>query len=69
MSLRSWSIGCSDRATIASGLYPHQQWLLQTRTTSGPSLQPAFPTYGKLLRQLGYHAGDVHDLDKRDRRA
>ena len=46
---------CSPaRATIATGLYPHQQWLLQTRTTSGPSLQPAFPTYGKLLRQLGY---------------
>ncbi|MBV8940754.1 MAG: sulfatase-like hydrolase/transferase, partial [Solirubrobacterales bacterium] len=46
---------CSPaRATIATGLYPHQQWLLQTRTSSGPSLQPAFPTYGKLLRQLGY---------------
>src|SRR5215469_16518995 len=46
---------CSPaRATIATGLYPHQQWLLQTRTTSGPSLQPAFPPYGKLLRQLGY---------------
>jgi uncharacterized sulfatase len=46
---------CSPaRATIATGLYPHQQWLLATRTTSGPSLQPEFPTYGKLLRQLGY---------------
>ena len=46
---------CSPaRATIATGLYPHQQWLLATRTTSGPSLQPAFPTYGKLLRQFGY---------------
>src|ERR1700756_5332737 len=32
---------CSPaRATIATGLYPHQQWLLATRTTSGPSLQP-----------------------------
>jgi arylsulfatase A-like enzyme len=46
---------CSPaRATIATGLYPHQEWLLATRTTSGPSLQPAFPTYGKLLRRLGY---------------
>ena len=33
---------------------PHQQWLLATRTTSGPSLQSGFPTYGKLLRQFGY---------------
>ena len=47
---------CSPaRATIATGLYPHQQWLLATRTTSGPALQPGFPTYGKLLRQFGYH--------------
>jgi uncharacterized sulfatase len=46
---------CSPaRATIATGLYPHQQWLLATRTTSGPSLQPGFPTYGKLLREFGY---------------
>ncbi|MGN6169315.1 MAG: sulfatase-like hydrolase/transferase, partial [Solirubrobacteraceae bacterium] len=46
---------CSPaRATIATGLYPHQQWLLATRTTSGPSLQDAFPTYGKLLRRFGY---------------
>src|SRR3954453_15571277 len=26
------------RATIATGLYPHQQWLLATRTTGGPAL-------------------------------
>jgi arylsulfatase A-like enzyme len=46
---------CSPaRATIATGLYPHQEWLLATRTTSGPSLQRAFPTYGRLLRQFGY---------------
>src|SRR3954454_17569423 len=46
---------CSPaRATIATGLYPHQQWLLATRTTNGPALQPDFPTYGKLLRRLGY---------------
>ena len=42
------------RATSATGLYPHQQWLLATRPTSGPSLQTGFPTYGKLQRQLGY---------------
>lgn len=47
---------CSPaRATIATGLYPHQQWLLATRTTNGPALQDGFPTYGKLLRQFGYH--------------
>jgi uncharacterized sulfatase len=46
---------CSPaRATIATGLYPHQQWLLATRTKSGPALQPTFPTYGKLLRAFGY---------------
>ena len=47
---------CSPaRATIATGLYPHQEWLLATRTAAGPALQPAFPTYGKLLRGFGYH--------------
>jgi len=47
---------CSPaRATLATGLYPHQEWLLGTRTVNGPSLQPEFPTYGKLLRELyGY---------------
>jgi arylsulfatase A-like enzyme len=46
---------CSPaRATIATGLYPHQEWLLATRTAAGPALQTAFPTYGKLLRSLGY---------------
>jgi arylsulfatase A-like enzyme len=46
---------CSPaRATIATGLYPHQEWLLATRTTSGPSLQTGFPTYGRLLRKFGY---------------
>src|ERR1700761_1482522 len=44
---------CSPaRAAIATGLYPHQEWLLATRTTSGPSLQPNSPTYGRLLRRL-----------------
>lgn len=46
---------CSPaRATIHTGLYPHQEWLGATRTVHGPALQPAFPTYGRLLRQLGY---------------
>jgi arylsulfatase A-like enzyme len=46
---------CSPaRATLATGLYPHQQWLLATRTSYGPALQPDFPTYGKLLRTMGY---------------
>jgi arylsulfatase A-like enzyme len=54
---RYYSAGnaCSPaRATLATGLYPHQEWLLATRTTAGPALQTAFPTYGKLLRGLGY---------------
>lgn len=46
---------CSpSRATMVTGLYPHQQWILKTRTALSPALHPAFPTYGKLLRQLGY---------------
>jgi arylsulfatase A-like enzyme len=46
---------CSpSRATIHTGLYPHQEWLGATRTVHGLTLQPAFPTYGRLLRQLGY---------------
>ena len=46
---------CSpSRAAIHTGLYPHQEWLGATRTVHGPALQPSFPTYGRLLRQLGY---------------
>jgi arylsulfatase A-like enzyme len=54
---RYYSAGnaCSPaRATLATGLYPHQEWLLATRTAAGPALQTAFPTYGKLLRRFGY---------------
>ncbi len=54
---RYYSAGnaCSPaRATLATGLYPHQEWLLATRTAAGPALQPAFPTYGKLLKAFGY---------------
>jgi arylsulfatase A-like enzyme len=54
---------CSpSRAAFVTGLYPHQQWCLQTRKGSNdgaaglqaPALDPGFPTYGKLLREVGY---------------
>ena len=46
---------CSpSRAAIHTGLYPHQEWLGATRTVRGLTLQTGFPTYGRLLRQLGY---------------
>ena len=52
---------CSPgRAAFVSGLYPHQNWCLQTRKGAGglgpnaPSMKQAFPTYGKVLRDAGY---------------
>ena len=56
------SIACSPaRGAFVTGLYSHQNWVTQTikdfpGTTSSeqPVLRPAFPTYGKLLRQAGY---------------
>src|SRR5262249_20162884 len=45
---------------FASGLYPHQNWMLQTRKGAGglgppaPAMKRVFPTYGKLLRAAGY---------------
>ncbi|MDO8306952.1 MAG: sulfatase-like hydrolase/transferase [Actinomycetota bacterium] len=54
---------CSPaRACLVTGLYPHQNWCLQTRkgTNNGaagpqaPALQREFPTYGKFLRRAGY---------------
>lgn len=49
------------RGTIISGLYSQQSWLVQTilakpdaQVSPQPWLNPAFPTYGKLLRRVGY---------------
>ena len=57
----SAGVACSPgRAAFATGLYPHQTWMLQTRKGAGaqgppaPSLKREFPTYGKLLRSAGY---------------
>lgn len=56
------SAACSpSRGTLVTGLYSHQQWILQT-LTNGPNskvsvtpiLNHGFPTYGKLLREAGY---------------
>jgi arylsulfatase A-like enzyme len=52
------------RGVIISGLYSQQSWLITTIVAPPnpspillrqPVLNPAFPTYGKLLRNLGYH--------------
>jgi uncharacterized sulfatase len=57
----SSGVACSPgRSTIVSGLYPHQAWMLQTRKGSGaqgppaPALKAIFPTYGRLLSDVGY---------------
>ena len=44
------------RGTILTGLYSHQSWLMTTITTDPhcPPLNPAFPTFGKLLEAAGY---------------
>ncbi|MBV8094483.1 MAG: sulfatase-like hydrolase/transferase [Acetobacteraceae bacterium] len=49
------------RGTIISGLYSEQSWLVQTilatpynQISLQPWLNPAYPTYGKLLRRVGY---------------
>ena len=54
-------VACSPgRACFVTGLYPLQNWMLQTRTGNRASPVPSpamgrdFPTYGKLLRQAGY---------------
>jgi uncharacterized sulfatase len=44
------------RGTIISGLYSQQSWLVTTilGTPHAPVLNPAFPTYGRLLQAAGY---------------
>jgi arylsulfatase A-like enzyme len=44
------------RGTILTGLYSHQSWLIGTITTNPnvPVLNPAYPTFGKLLCAAGY---------------
>jgi arylsulfatase A-like enzyme len=44
------------RGTIITGLYSHQSWLITTilNNPNLPVLNPAFPTYGKLLQAAGY---------------
>src|SRR5215472_14149508 len=44
------------RGTIITGLYSHQSWLMSTilNNPNLPVLNPAFPTFGKLLRTVGY---------------
>jgi len=48
------------RGVLISGLYSQQSWLMQTLTnepgevSATPPLNPAYPTYGKLLRRAGY---------------
>src|SRR4051794_14978212 len=49
-----------SRGTIITGLYNQQSWLMMTLTNPPgqrplmPPLNPAYPTYGKLLRSAGY---------------
>jgi arylsulfatase A-like enzyme len=44
------------RGTIITGLYSHQSWLITTilNNPNLPVLNPAFPTFGKLLQAAGY---------------
>jgi arylsulfatase A-like enzyme len=53
-----------SRGVMITGLYSQQNWLISTILASPtpspiarlqPVLNPAFPTYGKLLRRMGYH--------------
>lgn len=50
-----------SRSVMVSGLYTQQTWVCQTlkggpgtKVSIPPILSPAFPTYGKLLREAGY---------------
>jgi arylsulfatase A-like enzyme len=55
------------RSTLLTGLYTHQTGCM---ITGGSTLDPAFPTYGSMLRDYGYHTrwyGKWH-LTHRDNR-
>jgi hypothetical protein len=44
-----------SRATLVTGMYAQQHWLLTTRTASAsPQLQTQYPTYGKILSGTQY---------------
>ena len=45
------------RGTIITGLYSHQSWLMTTILSNPmlPVLNPAFPTFGKILKGIGYN--------------
>jgi uncharacterized sulfatase len=52
-----------SRAAFVTGLYGHQTYVMCTRASTSnpqgtsqpqPALDPVFPTYGKLLREIGY---------------
>ena len=50
-----------SRGVMVTGLYSQQTWVMQTLKNSpgskvslSPVLHPGFPTYGKLLREVGY---------------
>ena len=49
-----------SRGVLITGLYSQQSWLMLTLTNDPgqraltPPLNPAYPTYGKLLRRAGY---------------
>jgi arylsulfatase A-like enzyme len=46
---------CSpSRATLVTGMYAQQHWLLTTRIVGSPQLQTAYPTYGSILSGMGY---------------
>src|SRR5262249_6857779 len=62
----SAGVACSPgRAAFVSGLYPHQNWMLQTRKGAGglrppaPAMERVLPTDGKLFRAGGHETPEV----------
>lgn len=49
-----------SRGVLLTGMYSHQSWLVTTITGEGvggdvpPSLSPEYPTYGSILKRMGY---------------